>query len=191
VNGPRVLLIRHGRSAFVHRDGWVNADGLRRWRERYDAADIIEGDKPPKDVLIDVARADLVVASDLPRAVGSAKRLAPDREIVITPIMRETPQPIPAWMRWRLPAGAWHSLVALTWFWQILRGTDATPEEIARAATAADWLTRQAREHGTVAAVTHGVFRRLVGQKLVADGWRAEPRRRGYNHWSVWPFTPR
>lgn len=189
MTAPRLLLIRHGRSSHVNRDGWLNLDGMRRWREGYDAAGIVDTHDPPPRLVDEVAHADLLVASDLPRAIGSAKRLAPKRDIVISSIVREAPQPMPRWMPLRIPHVIWHALITGTWFWQIVRGTDASPEDLARAATAAAWLTRQASEHGTVAVVTHGVFRRLVGHRLVAEGWKAEPRRGGYRHWSVWPFT--
>ena len=186
---PRLLLIRHGRSSHVHRDGWIDAAGMERWRAAYDAAGITPAEVPPPEVVADVARTGAVVASDMPRAIGSARMLAPDRDVVVTPLMRETKPPVPHWLPLQMPPDGWRLVMGALWGLRILSGTEAPTDEMARAATAADWLTRLASEHGSVAVVTHGAFRRLVSRRLIDMGWRAEPRRRGYDHWSVWAFV--
>jgi hypothetical protein len=59
-------------------------------------------------------------------------------------------------------------------------------EDWTRAGDAARWLTDLANS-GPVLAVTHGVIRQMIGEHLLADGWRAK-RLGGYRHWSAWRF---
>jgi len=65
-----ILLVRHARSAHVHR-GFLDLAGFRRWREAYEAAGIDERDQPPA-ALKDLARGSgIIVASTAPRAFRS------------------------------------------------------------------------------------------------------------------------
>lgn len=162
---------------------------MARWRLGYDEAGIAENDVPPAALTSEVRRAGLVAASDMRRALESAMRLAPGRDLAVTPLLREMPQPAPRWLKLRLPPKAWRLVIDAYWGASILARRDARPEDLTRARAAAEWLTRMADEHGVVATLTHGVFRRLLDRELKALGWHAEQRRRGYRHWSVWPFV--
>ena len=84
--------------------------------------------------------------------------------------------------------GIWSALIHLQWLHSMMRGTDASSEDLKRAAAAAEWLIDLTREQSAVVAVTHGVFRRLIAARLQSIGWRPGERRRGYGHWSVWSF---
>ena len=186
----RIVLVRHGRSAHVPApaDRWVDADGMRRWRVAYEAAGILPDDAPPRELIAEAARAGVVAASDSPRAVASAERLAPGRPVLTSPLLRESEIAIPRWLPLRWPMGVWAACITLQWGYDILRGRDAAPEELARAAAAARWLVPRARDGATVVVVTHGVFRRLLARELLAEGWRGEPGRRSYRNWSAWGF---
>ena len=185
---PRVLLIRHGRSALVTNGEWVDADGIHRWRAAYDAAGI--ADDPSPALVHEITRADVVMASDLPRAIASAERLAPGREIVVSPLLREAELDLPTWVPFRWPLGVWSAVIHLQWNWQILRGTDASADELARVGSAAGQIAELAGNRGRVAVVTHGVVRRLIARRLIADGWRSDSGLWNYRNWSVWDLRP-
>jgi broad specificity phosphatase PhoE len=183
---PRIVLVRHGRSAHVHA-GVIDRAGVERWRAAYDAAGVHAVSHPPP-ALVQAARdAVHVVASDLRRAVESAERLAPGREIRTSALLREMPLAIPAWPT-RLPLGAWGLLISLGWGYRIARGADAGGADGARAAAAAEWLAGLAADGSTVLAVTHGAFRRMLAKQLLSLGWRSTGRRGGYRPWSAWSF---
>ena len=184
--GGRVVLVRHGPSAHIHR-GALDRDGLQRWRDAYDAAGIVVDCEPPQSVIALAAEATHIIASDLPRAIESARRLAPQREIRISELMREAPLPIPRWPT-RLSLTGWSAAIYLTWSYDRVRGADRTGEHWARAASAANWLAELGGIGDTTLVVTHGVFRRLLAEQLVALGWMATERRNGYRHWSTWGF---
>src|SRR4051794_2295125 len=184
---PRIVLVRHGRSAHVH-TGAIDRAGVETWRTAYDAAGIHDVSHPSAALIQIAADATHVVASDLRRAVESAERLAPGRPIRTSTLLREMPLAIPAWPT-RLPLGAWGLLITLGWGYRIVRGADAGGAERARAAAAAEWLAGLTADGSTAVAVTHGAFRRMVAKQLLALGWRSIGRRGGYRPWSAWSFV--
>jgi broad specificity phosphatase PhoE len=129
-----------------------------------------------------------IVSSDLLRAVGSAETLAPNRQIRVSSLLREAPLAIPDWPT-RLPLRGWDILMHIGWRFRIVRGTDATEEDRARAAAAADWLEGIVADGSTALVVTHGVFRRLLANHLNGRGWTGHGRTGGYAHWSAWSFS--
>jgi broad specificity phosphatase PhoE len=182
----RILLVRHGPRAPVPNPGWVDADGVLEWRALCDATGISAEAVPPAALSECASSADVLIASDLPRAVESAERMAPGREITLSPLLRETVLDIPAWLPLRWPLNIWESLIHLQWGYRMANKMDAPRAELARAADAARCLTGLARDGATVVAVTHGVFRRLLAGRLVSEGWQAPPGRRSYAPWSAW-----
>jgi broad specificity phosphatase PhoE len=184
----RIVLVRHGPSAHVHAGGAVDRSGMQAWRTAYDAAGIQAVSQPPAELIRLAAEAEHIVASDLPRAVASAERLAPRREIVTSALLREAELAIPAWPT-RLPLGAWGLLITLGWGSRIVRGVEASADDRARVADAANWLAKLTADGSMAVVVTHGVFRRLLGRRLVGMGWKCRARQGGYRPWRAWSFA--
>ena len=183
----RIVLVRHGPSAQVV-GGVLDHAGVERWRDAYDAAGIQSGARPPA-ALVRVAReATHLVASDMPRALASAEALGTAHEIRVSELFREAPLAIPRWPT-RLPLVVWGTLIHAAWSYRIARGVDETDADRTRAEAASDWLTALVADASTVVVVTHGVFRRLLGNHLVRRGWTAARRNGGYRHWSSWSYS--
>lgn len=155
----------------------------------YDAAGIADRQSPPRALTLEASSADLVLSSDLPRALETAARLGMGREIVVSPLLREAHLDIPAWLPLRWPLFAWELLITAQWGHRILRGVDAGPEELSRAGEAARWVHGCASHRGTTIAVTHGVFRRLLARSLLDLGWREHSPTRSYAPWSAWTLV--
>jgi broad specificity phosphatase PhoE len=185
----RLVLVRHGLSAHTHR-GAVDRDGVQRWRDAYDTAGIHPHPAPPAALAALASDAAHVIASDLPRAVESAKLLAPTRAIRIEPLMREAPLAIPRWPT-RLPLSVWGVIMYAGWSYRRLRGTDVMEPDFVRAEVAARWLAELVADGATALVVTHGVFRQLLGTHLVRLGFSEAGRAGGYRHWSAWTFVGR
>lgn len=162
----------------------MDRHGVPRFEDAYDAAGIRD-DPPPPELLRDLAAAaDLLCASDLRRALESAHRVAPGREVTISPLLREIRLEPPRWIPFQLPIGAWDALSHAQWSYRLL--TKRGHEYVRRAAAAADWLEQHARSAASVVVVTHGGFRRLIADRLVARGWERTNKHRDYAHWSTW-----
>jgi broad specificity phosphatase PhoE len=182
-----IHLVRHARVDYVHDERWMNAAGVQRFEDGYNAADIHGDSHPPAELVAIAAKATVVAASDMRRAIASVQRLVPGREADITPLLREITLETPAWVRFPLPILGWdvisHSLVS----WYIARSRDH--EFLRRAELAAHWLAERAAESASVVAVTHGGFRRILDHRLVTRGWARIPGSRSYENWSVWSYT--
>ena len=186
----RVALVRHAPSSHVH-TGWITASGFRAWREAYEAAGIREGQHPPVHLEQLVGRAALVLSSDAARAVASARLLAPGRDIVVSPMLREFDLESPSLGRLRLPLRGWAVAVGWRNLLLALRRKYPSAEEAARVNNAAAWLEDLAAQHSMIVVVTHASFRRQLSARLVQTGWQAEPGRRSSQHWSAWLFRRR
>ena len=187
----RILLVRHGHSAHTTRAGWLDAAGVLRWRDAYDAAGILDDSRPSPALVAEAASADCVVASDMPRAIASAERLAPGKQIRVVPLVREMYLDLPTWLVARWPLGVWAVCINAHWAYRELRHGIATPTELRRAAEAVESLEAISRDAPTTVVVTHGAFRRLLALQLVERGWTAGARTGGYRNWSVWRFSHR
>lgn len=181
----RIHLVRHGVCAHAHDGSWVNASSGKRFMELYDAAGI--RDEPPLAEAVEAAaRADVFVASTLPRAIESLRRLAPDRPAELTPLLCETAFDGPALLPIRLPIATWDGMDFLR---DSLSLAMRYPTSyLTRAREAADWLLSRVDRDTTLLAVTHGRFRRFLAATLADRRWKAEFRRKTYHNWSVWTF---
>jgi len=185
----RIVLVRHGHSAHTESPGWIDAAGVLRWRDAYDAAGILDESTPPPELIAVAAECDCLMASDLARAIASAARLAPGKVARVSPLLRETYLEVPGWLPARWPLRVWEACITLHWaIREQIKGI-ATPEELQRAADAVTLLEDVSREASNMVVVTHGAFRRLLAMRLVATGWTAEPRVGGFQNWSAWPFS--
>lgn len=184
----QILLVRHGRSAHVQR-GSVDLAGFLRWREAYEAAGIDEHDQPPVTLKAFASASGIVVASTAPRAVHSAQRLDPEREVTASPLLQELELVPPNIRGVRMPMAVWALAYGVRWIIRAaLRRPHIAPAELQRAREAAEWLSGLAEQHGIVVAVTHASFRSELSRQLVGRGWRCEIPRGRSRHWSVWSF---
>jgi hypothetical protein len=181
----RIALVRHACSSHVE-TRWVDADGFRRWREAYEAAGIRNDERPPSELRQLTDDAGIVLSSDAPRAGASARLLAGDREVAVSPLLRELDLEAAVPGRLRMPLSAWALLVGWRTLTLTLRGRYPSPAEAARVGAATAWLQDVASQHELVVVVTHAMFRRHVFARLLEDGWQAERGRRSMEHWSAW-----
>lgn len=135
------------------------------------------------------SRGGLVLSSDAPRALASARMLTGGRDVVVSPLLRELDLEGPALGGLRLPLGAWAVAVGGRTLLRTLRGQYPSAAEAARIQDAASWIEELAAQHSPVIAVTHAMFRRRLAARLVQAGWRPVPRRRSLQPWSAWLFT--
>ena len=161
---------------------------MERWRVAYDAAGIVPTPAPPADLVAIAAASAHIVASDLRRAIESAKMLAPDREVRVEPLIREAPMPIPRWPT-PLPLAVWGTVMYARWSYSRLRGRDIASPDWQRAEAAGRVLTDLVSDGSTAVVVTHGIFRKLLATHLTLLDWSAVARKGGYSHWSAWDFT--
>jgi broad specificity phosphatase PhoE len=163
----------------------LDAAGFRAWREAYEAAGIEAGEAIPARLAQLAETADLVVSSDAPRAVASARLLARDRETIASPLLRELDLHGPRLGGLRLPLLGWALAVGGRALLLTLGRRYPSTAETARIDEAAAWLEDLAGGHPLILAVTHASFRKRLARRLVHAGWQQEPGRGSLRHWSA------
>lgn len=162
----------------------MNRRAVSAFEDAYDAASILDEAVPPIDLLRASENADVICSSDLPRAIATARRVAPDREIVITPLLREIRLEPPLWIPFALPISTWDALSHAQWSYRLwAKSRNAFVE---RADQATEWLEERASRARTTLVVTHAGFRRLLHARFRSRGWRSLHARQSYEHWSIW-----
>src|SRR5688572_11966035 len=186
----RITLVRHAPSAHVHA-GWLDSAGFAAWREAYEAAGIREGSAPPPEIVELAQEAAVIVSSDARRAIESARLLASGRVVETAPLVRELDLLAPPLGRLPLPMAGWALAVGLRSLWMRLASSASHAREAQRVRDAAEWLTQQASQRGSVLVVTHASVRGLLSDELIARGWTPAPGRRTLRTWSARSFHPR
>jgi broad specificity phosphatase PhoE len=181
-----IHLVRHGRSALVHDGSWFRWADVHAFEDAYDAHGIRDDDRPSADLDVLLGANPKIVASDLPRAIASAQRIAPRHQVELSPLLREIRLEPPRWIPLRLPIQVWDVFSHVQWSYRLF--SDADHEYVRRAREAVDWLVDHAARSSNVVAVTHGGFRRILDARLVAQGWRRGSAKRSYSNWSVWSY---
>jgi len=176
-----IVIARHGKP---HADRSVRIDqqGFREWWAGYDLAGLHPDERPPEKLLDMAAKADVIYASTLQRAIHTAQMVAGGREIVTDPVFVEAPLPPPGLWGKRRP-GAWGVYArAAWWFGHTENGESRAAAEL-RAEAAVATLTAQALRGQNVLLCAHGWFNRMMRPILRAQGWR-EVENGGDRYWS-------
>ena len=175
----RIVLMRHGRP-LLEPAGLVSPAGLREWIEAYDRAGVHQPDVPDEARAL-ACGASVIVSSDAARALSSLRALGLEPAFTDT-MFREAHLPSGRWPMPLLPAHAWAACFRIRWLLGFHGGGESFIMARERAALAAARLAALA-EGGSVLLMGHGLMNRLIGQRLLASGWRG--RRAGpRGYWS-------
>jgi broad specificity phosphatase PhoE len=173
-----ITLIRHGQPALELPSNRITAHEFREWIEEYNRTGLAAGSFPPETLVMALMNVPLIVCSDSPRALESAKRVGPRANLRITPLFREAGRPLGGHWKVKLPHSAWDYLSGSLWHKGLIAGTESKRSARRRARQAAEELVRLAEEKGWVACVAHATFNSLVGPELRKLGWKGPNRPR-------------
>jgi broad specificity phosphatase PhoE len=177
-----IVLVRHGRSALERPPGRITAGEFRSWIDAYHECGIADESRPDLPLIEEGKRAEMIVCSDLRRAIESSRRIAPERTPLQSPLLREAGWPPRGdWGDLRLPLVLWGSLSFL------LRRSERSSGETwgqasLRAVEAVEWLEELAAAHGRILVVAHGNLNMLMARELRSRGWRG-PRWPASRNW--------
>jgi broad specificity phosphatase PhoE len=176
----RIVLMRHGKPV-MPTPPWLPPAELSDWIAQYDRSEVAR-DGIPRASVTAAAAAAVIVASNLPRAISSARALG-QNTFTIDPVFREARLPFALWRYPRLPPAAWAVFFRLLWLCGYARGADSVRATRRRARLAAERLVALAQD-GPVLLVGHGIMNRLIGGELLALGWAARDQH-GSKYWST------
>jgi broad specificity phosphatase PhoE len=183
-----IVIARHGRP---HADRTVRIDreGYRAWWADYDSAQLHPDEQAPAALCELAAKADLIYASTLPRALHTAQLVAPGREIISDPVFVEAPLPPPPVWGKRRP-GPWGVWARAAWILGRSEDGESRQEAEVRAQAAVATLTAQALRGRNVLLCAHGWFNRMMRPVLRGQGWR-EVENHGDAYWSYRRYEKR
>ena len=168
-----ITLIRHGPPA-VSLNQRVRGHQFRQFVERYDAARIAQRALPPLAVRQIVANADVVFASNRPRATHTAELLGVPTPPLVDSQFREIEFPVDFPRHLRFSALTWSVIAIALWRLGYTSRSESLARTRQRAQTAVDTLERQLAQPAasSVVLVAHAGINRLIAKELRKRGWK-------------------
>lgn len=184
-----ITLVRHGKSLLVENKP-ITCQEFKNWVKKYDDHGVFEEESYPTETLEKIGTANIVITSDLKRAVESAKFLNPNLPTISDPLFRETELPIPSTSLWGLKLNP--SILAIIlrclWFSGYSNGCESLKDAKIRAEKASKFLVNCAMEHNNVVLVGHGFFNMLIGKELKKIGLNGK-KKTSSKHWESTTYS--
>ncbi|MED4229492.1 histidine phosphatase family protein [Neobacillus cucumis] len=184
-----ISLIRHGKSLLTENDK-ITCLEFKNWVEKYDYNGVFKELTYPSTTLEKIATANVVITSDLKRAVDSARLLNPLKEIITYPLFRETELSSNASQlcNVKLKPSIWAIVLRILWFSGYSNECESLDQAKFRANKASQQLIDYANEYKSVALVGHGFFNMLIAKELRKKGWKGKSKRDA-KHWNCMSFS--
>jgi broad specificity phosphatase PhoE len=165
-----ITLLRHGKPGLRLNDKYKAVE-YKGFMEKYDEAGLDKDFKPPLHARERADDCGVVLSSDLPRTIESAKALNTSDRLTIEPIFREAMLPAGSFGPIKLSANTWGWVFRAVWFLGYSNGSESFKEARMRAAKCADRLASLAEAHTSVMLVGHGIVNYLIAKVLLSNGW--------------------
>lgn len=184
-----ISLIRHGKSLLTENEK-ITGREFKKWVEKYDYVGVFEESAYPSSTLEKIANANMVIASDLKRAVESARLLNPAAKVNSDPLFRETELPCNSTRLFnvKLKPGSWAIILRILWFSGYSYQCESLNQAKFRANKASQQLIEYAKDCESVVLVGHGFFNMLIAKELQKKGWKGRIKRDG-KHWNCMTFS--
>ena len=173
--------MRHGKPD-IPSLGKINAGKLAYWINLYNAAGICDVHQPPPETRKIAAHSEIIVCSDLPRSLTSAKLLGLRNIHSIEPMFREMGLPHTSFPSPKLSATAWTALLRILWFLGYSSNSESFREAKLRARICASKLKELSAPMNSVLFIGHGLLNRFIAKELIVSGWRG-PKIPGKQYW--------
>ncbi|USK31545.1 histidine phosphatase family protein (plasmid) [Bacillus sp. CMF21] len=184
-----ISLIRHGKSQCTENNR-ITCKEFEGWVKEYDYNGVFEENSYPSETLNKITKANIIITSDLKRAVDSAKLLNPNIKAISVPLFRETelPNPLTKLRKIKLDPSIWALILRCLWFCGYSRGCESLSEAKDRAKSASKILVEYAQEHTSVVLVGHGFFNMFIAKELQKKGWKGK-RKSNSKHWNCTTYS--
>ena len=176
-----VILIRHGKPIIPPLKK-LSPLMFNKWVRLYNASGLCSTSLPTEEALKIASRCNVIVCSELPRSIESAKALDEGKIILKSSVFNEADLPISSWRFPRFSPKVWAVYFRVLWFFGYSRNSESYKEAKIRAAEAVNILKELAEINESVLFVGHGVYNRIVANELKSTGW-VGPKSPGSKHW--------
>lgn len=169
-DGPRIILIRHGRPN-IPVSVRTSHKEFRSYIDAYEEAGLDPESAPPEELQDLVGELAAVFTSGRPRAQDSARALAPNAELIADPLFVEAPLASPPIPLLKMKVPKWAVVARILWHAGYHPEIENYRRAKQRASHAADILMNRARTDGVAALVAHGYFNLIIGRELARRGF--------------------
>jgi broad specificity phosphatase PhoE len=166
----RIILIRHGQPN-IPLAPRTSHRGFGAYIDEYEQAGLDPNSAPPEELQDLVRELQAVFTSGRARAHESARALAPNAELIADPLFAEAPLASPKIPLLRMKVTKWAVVARILWHAGYHPEIEDFRKAKARAAEAADILTKRAQKDGQSALVAHGYFNAMIGRVLRQRGF--------------------
>ncbi|NOX43669.1 MAG: phosphoglycerate mutase family protein [Gammaproteobacteria bacterium] len=174
-----ITLLRHGKPEF-ELAGNVRACDLSDFARSYDLSGITGN--PPSEVIDLTKKHKIVVCSDLPRSLQSAKALGVAEVHSASSVFTETSIPHFDNGSIKLPISLWVLLLRSLWYVGFSRNGESLSAAKNRAKLAAQELISLAKQFDKVLLVGHGLINYFIAKELLSNNWLG-PSSPGRKYW--------
>jgi broad specificity phosphatase PhoE len=175
----KITILRHGKPNFEWgRSVW--GSDFKNLEHAYDSAGIVG--LPPAETEHLALEHKLVVCSDLPRSLESARALGIDTVDISSETFREMNLPYFDYSPIKLPLKIWVVILRTLWFFGFSRNAESLGSAKKRAKTASNQLIQLASEHDSVLLVGHGFLNHYISKELRRKHWSG-PKSPGKRYW--------
>jgi len=177
-----ITLIRHGKST-LKQNQRITCWEFKNWIQKYNEHGVINETSFPHQTLEKITNANVVITSDLKRAIDSATLLNSHIKINPDPLFREAELPVPARnLRIKLPPNMWSIIMRCLWYRGYSNECEPYSSTKERATRATEILIKNAKQHQSVVLVGHGIMNLMIAKELQRLGWKGN-KRSGTKHW--------
>lgn len=168
--GP-IIISRHGRPALDRTVGpKLTWQEYVDWWDQYEAGALAKDQTPSQNLIETVKNVDLVLSSERPRAIETAKWATDGRSPDPHEVFNEAPLPPPRFKTKKFLPKTWNVLARTVWLRGHSLGGENVTEARNRAGLAAQHL-HQAADGKSVYLAAHGWFNRMLRGPLKRLGW--------------------
>ncbi len=178
----RITLLRHGKPVIPSLKK-LSASAFYSWVLEYNASGLCASSKPATQTFNYAKECNVIVCSNLPRSIESAKALSSTEAFLSDAVFNEADLPVANWHLLKLSPGVWAVIFRVLWLLGYSRNVESFAQAKVRAIAAVKTLTEIANEYESVLLVGHGVYNRLLANELRRSGWSG-PKNPGSVYWS-------
>ncbi len=176
----QITLLRHGKPEF-ELAGNVRACELHEIAKSYDLSGIIG--VPPKEAISLAKMQHIVVCSNLPRSLQSAKALGVTEVHSATPIFREASIPYFSNSSIKFPISVWIVVLRGLWFLGFSKNGESLFATKERAKKATQELIQMAEQFENILLVGHGFINHFIAKELLSQNWTG-PKKPASEYWN-------
>lgn len=178
----QIILIRHGQPD-ISKKGWRNREGAKSHVKMYDSVGVLAFS--PLPVCPEGFKENMVLHSNIPRAVNTAFRIFADRnDLIENDRFREFERKIFPFFNIKMPLSIWLTVSRGLWFLGLNdKGIESFKEARKRAKENAKFLAKVSDKEELVIVVAHGLHNKYVAKYLRKMDWKTV--RKGGNSYTA------